>query len=638
MIPHTLSKKNKKRLITTPMTIALSVILITLCSVQMASACKPVPQIQIIKTGPTFAYAGEEITYTFRVSNPEEQPLSDVTVIDDSCGPAVYVSGNENGNDKLDHKETWIFTASITPTFSFPDPLTNTATAQGSWGDQTATATDHYTLYPFILRKDVLLYWEGENIGYNDPDTLFTIKMTKGEKILDKFSISESAPKELWLSEGTYRFKEINVPAGYLAAYETVTISTCKTYPDYSYINVITFDLSVTKTGPATCYPSDQILYSYTVKNDGPASVTPVLLDDLCGTPVYISGDSDADGLIDPSETWTYQASYTANAEPGSIITNLVTVTDAEGANRAPDHWWLGGDTHLGNNVANWSVSVIPRPEVPADTNDTNDSQNPPDTNQSTNETEEPTDTNETEPPQDTNQTEEPPVQPLRTTSHGPSQSTNIAPVAITNGPYSAQDEERIIFNGSKSYDPDGAIITYSWSFGDGSTELGQTVTHHYTNAGLYGVTLTVTDNRGATDTDTTSATITQPNRAPGSPIIGGPDNGTKNTDYSFVIGASDIDHDDITYLIDWGDGTSFQTDYLPSGSYFIFPHRWETSGTYTITVTASDGHLSTISKKTITIHETLIADNIAIIALALLAIIALLSAMLYSKRKKNNK
>ncbi len=60
-------------------------------------------------------------------------------------------------------------------------------------------------------------------------------------------------------------------------------------------------------------------------------------------------------------------------------------------------------------------------------------------------------------------------------------------------------DEMRCDFDGSNSYDRDGTIARYSWHFGDRSTAAGATVSHSYRRAGAYVVTLTVTDDRGAT-------------------------------------------------------------------------------------------------------------------------------------------
>ena len=64
-------------------------------------------------------------------------------------------------------------------------------------------------------------------------------------------------------------------------------------------------------------------------------------------------------------------------------------------------------------------------------------------------------------------------------------------------------------FNGSASSDSDGTITSYAWSFGDGATGSGPTVSHTYT-AGTYTVRLTVTDNGGATATQAANVTASQ--------------------------------------------------------------------------------------------------------------------------------
>ena len=52
-------------------------------------------------------------------------------------------------------------------------------------------------------------------------------------------------------------------------------------------------------------------------------------------------------------------------------------------------------------------------------------------------------------------------------------------------------------FDAMGSYDHDGSIVDYSWSFGDGSTGSGRTVTYTFHEAGTFPVKLTVTDNDG---------------------------------------------------------------------------------------------------------------------------------------------
>jgi hypothetical protein len=52
-------------------------------------------------------------------------------------------------------------------------------------------------------------------------------------------------------------------------------------------------------------------------------------------------------------------------------------------------------------------------------------------------------------------------------------------------------------FDASASSDPDGTIISYAWSFGDGGTAVGAVVSHSYAATGSYTAQLTVTDNGG---------------------------------------------------------------------------------------------------------------------------------------------
>ncbi len=67
---------------------------------------------------------------------------------------------------------------------------------------------------------------------------------------------------------------------------------------------------------------------------------------------------------------------------------------------------------------------------------------------------------------------------------------------------------ENTHFDCSKSSDPDGIIVSCYWSFADGASGYGRFKTHSFIYAGLYPVTLNVTDNDGLTDTDTVKVTV----------------------------------------------------------------------------------------------------------------------------------
>ena len=214
--------------------------------------------LAIEKTGPEWAYGGSALTFTYQVTNTGPAAVTP-TVSDDKCSPVTYFSGDTSPADgKIQAGETWTFKCTYTPVWgaSFPGPLTNTATvadankpAGAPWnlallmgGDtNAANNTDTYTLYPFVLRKEVGLYNDGAypDFGAFADNKTFSVKMYKGSDYKTSFTISESSPKYLWLSAGTWKFQEYNLPVGYFAFYPDATITfVTGTYPDWTHLNV----------------------------------------------------------------------------------------------------------------------------------------------------------------------------------------------------------------------------------------------------------------------------------------------------------------------------------------------------------------------------------------------------------------
>ena len=140
--------------------------------------------------------------------------------------------------------------------------------------------------------------------------------------------------------------------------------------------------------------------------------------------------------------------------------------------------------------------------------------------------------------------------------------------------------------DGSASTDPDGTVASYAWTFGDGGTATGATATHAYATGGDYTVTLTVTDNQGATNSTSKVVTVTAPNQAPVAAFT------SSATDLALSVngsGSTDPDGTIASYAWTFGDNTT--------GTGATTSHTYSAGGTYDVTLTVTDNRGGTNSK-----------------------------------------
>ncbi|WP_428253061.1 PKD domain-containing protein [Gynuella sp.] len=171
----------------------------------------------------------------------------------------------------------------------------------------------------------------------------------------------------------------------------------------------------------------------------------------------------------------------------------------------------------------------------------------------------------------------------------------NQPPSADANGPYTGTVGTPVNFDGSGSSDTDGNIVSYNWDFGDGNLGTGATPAHSYSVAGVYSVSLTVTDNSGDSATATSTATIAVGNQPPVSDP-NGPYTGTVYIAVTFDgSGSSDPDGTINAYSWSFGDGRT-GTGVSPS-------HVYTTAGVYNVTLTVTDNSgVSDATGSTVTI------------------------------------
>ena len=181
--------------------------------------------------------------------------------------------------------------------------------------------------------------------------------------------------------------------------------------------------------------------------------------------------------------------------------------------------------------------------------------------------------------------------------------TTNQSPTAsFTATPTSGIAPLAVSFNASSSSDSDGSITSYTWDFKDGATGNGETVNHTFSSIGSYNVKLTVTDDKGATDTTTKTINVTEtPNQSPTASFTATPTSGVAPLEVSFnASSSSDSDGSITSYAWDFKDGDT--------GNGETVNHTFSSTGSYNVGLTVTDDKgASDSSTKTITITNPII-------------------------------
>ncbi|MBE9553816.1 MAG: hypothetical protein IMF05_10175 [Proteobacteria bacterium] len=161
---------------------------------------------------------------------------------------------------------------------------------------------------------------------------------------------------------------------------------------------------------------------------------------------------------------------------------------------------------------------------------------------------------------------------------------TNAPPIASAGLDQSVNHAQTVTLDGSGSSDPEGGLLTYVWSIGGVEAATGASATVGPFAVGTYTVTLTVTDDHGATTTD--GMTMTVVNEAP---VANANLDQTVNYTQTVTLdatGSSDPEGGLLSYVWSIGGVEAATVASATVGPFAV--------GTYTVTLTVTDDHGAT--------------------------------------------
>jgi large repetitive protein len=168
----------------------------------------------------------------------------------------------------------------------------------------------------------------------------------------------------------------------------------------------------------------------------------------------------------------------------------------------------------------------------------------------------------------------------------------NTAPIARIDGPRVVCMGRAIEFDGSKSSDPDGDSLKYSWSFGDEQAKHSRAkASHTFRSPGTHTVRLIVDDGRGYECSQSTATMSVRVNRPPVAHAGANLACCVDERNYFDASGSIDPDGDKLTYNWDFGDGKKATGEKVA--------HIYEKPGVYKVTLTVDDGSGTECSSST---------------------------------------
>jgi hypothetical protein len=338
------------------------------------------PSLTLTKTASAAVVrAGDPVTYTVAVTNTGDVGLNMVGPIDDKCGDLAYTGGDRNNNDLLDgansgSAEPWTY--QCTRPVDLPaapatsdvndagvlgiDPLGNLYVAQ-----DTAEVKVIDPAIKLVKTVSQPLVPSGTQVTYGFDVTYVGRSAVAADDVLAQvilLDVAEPAnqacaepvlvsknggnqddlldrdPAEVWrytcagtITQATTNVAVVGALGGTTNGLELPVFDLAA-----AFVQPFNPAISVLKTAePTSLLGGGSVTYTYQVRNTGDvplAGVADRIADDTCSPVTYVSGDDDADGLLDTpnsifedvaDETWI----FTCTTDVTQTTTHTVVVT-----------------------------------------------------------------------------------------------------------------------------------------------------------------------------------------------------------------------------------------------------------------------------------------------------------------------
>ncbi|HXK37092.1 MAG TPA: PKD domain-containing protein, partial [Candidatus Paceibacterota bacterium] len=215
------------------------------------------------------------------------------------------------------------------------------------------------------------------------------------------------------------------------------------------------------------------------------------------------------------------------------------------------------------------------------------------------------------------------------------------------------------LYNVSRSYAPlsvtddDGDELSVWYDWGDetvmtpgGDPADDYAATHTYMDVGTFTLALHVDDGNGHNITANATVSVSETNNGPTVEALAiAPDQAEYEIgqSISFLVTVSDLEGDNVTVVIEFGDGTTDEETVdleAKTDQVVTFTHAYDAAGDYVVNATADDGmdHSDpTLDKKSmeLTVASEPGISLVLVAGIAILLIAVVVAAMLLMKRKK---